>query len=230
MAASGIVLGALVLLGAAPSLNDAGLPKGWEPMTFKKIERHTEYAWSKKDKAIHAKSAASASGLIYRLSGPVDARQRLRWRWKVSGTLKKGDAKKKSGDDYPARLYVTFKYDQKKAGLRMRAKYALAKALYGEYPPHAGINYLWANKLPRGESISNAYTNRVRMVAVRSGDEDAGRWIAEERNILEDYRRLFGEEPPPLAGIAIMTDTDNTGETVEAWFADISLTPRGSGP
>ncbi len=230
MAASGIVIGALVLLGAAPTLNDAGLPKNWEPMTFKKIEKHTTYAWSKKDKAIHAKSAAAASGLIRRVDASANDRPVLRWRWKVSGVLKNGDAKKKSGDDYPARLYVTFKYDKKKAGFGMRTKYGLAKALYGEYPPHAGINYIWANKLPRGESINNAYTDRVRMVAVRSGSEDAGRWVSEERDILEDYRRLFGEEPPQLAGIAIMTDTDNTGEKAEAWFSEISLAPRGDRP
>lgn len=230
MAASGIVIGALVLLGAAPTLGDSGLPKGWEPMTFKKIEKHTAYDWSKQQKAIHARSDDSASGLIRRIDGSAFERPVLRWRWKVSGVLEKGDARKKSGDDYPARLYVTFQYDKKKAGLRMRSKYALAKALYGEYPPHAGINYIWANKLPRGESINNAYTDRVRMVAVRSGSEDAGRWVSEERDILKDYRRLFGEDPPPLAGIAVMTDTDNTGEKAEAWFSDITLSPRGYRP
>lgn len=61
------------------------------------------------------------------------------------------------------------------------------------------------------------------MLAVRSGNEDAGQWLSEERNVVEDYRRLYKAEPPPMAGVAIMTDTDNTGSVSEAWYADISL-------
>lgn len=214
-----------VLLSSAPEQGPEGLPKGWEPLTFKKIERHTRYEYSARERAVHAVSSASASGLIYRLDEGRERWKVLRWRWRVPHALKKGDERSKAGDDYAARLYVTFRYDPAKAGRGTRIKYALVKKLYGEYPPHAGINYIWANRLPKGESTPNPYTDRVMMVAVRSGDDEAGKWIAEERDILEEYRRLFKEEPPPLAGIAIMTDTDNTASQAEAWYADIELSP-----
>ncbi len=63
------------------------------------------------------------------------------------------------------------------------------------------------------------------MVAVESGEENSGKWISEERNIVADYRRLFGEEPPMVGAIAIMTDTDNTGENARAWYDDLAFFP-----
>lgn len=215
---------ARLLLPADPVLGEDGLPKGWGPMKFKKIKKRTSYEWSQGG-ALHASADAAASGLMYRLEGDAAETPVLRWRWRISRTLDKGDARKKSGDDYAARVYVTFRYDPKKAGAGTRFKYGLAKRLYGEYPPHAGINYIWANRLPRGESLQNAYTGRVWMIAVRSGGAEAGKWLSEERNILEDYRRLFGEDPPPISGVAVMTDSDNTGEKAEAWYAEIGLFP-----
>jgi head-tail adaptor len=77
-----------------------------------------------------------------------------------------------------------------------------------------------------GTVVPNPYTDRVRMIVVESGTARAGRWIAYERDIVADYRAAFGEDPPPIAGVAIMTDTDNTGDTVEAWYGDILLLPR----
>lgn len=200
-----------------------GLPEHWEPLTFKKIKRHTRYEWSIQERAVHAVSSAAASGLTYRLEQEAAKLPILRWRWRVPRAIAKGDEKSKGGDDYAARIYVTFRYDASRVGRGTRFKYGLIKKLYGEYPPHSGINYIWANRLPKGESTPNPYTDRLMMVAVRSGAEEAGQWLSEQRNILEDYRELYKEEPPPLAGIAIMTDTDNTGSEAEAWYADIEL-------
>jgi hypothetical protein len=87
------------------------------------------------------------------------------------------------------------------------------------------INYIWANRLPQGESLPNAFTSNAVMVAVESGDGKAGTWVTEERNVYEDYRALFGEDPPAIDAIALMTDTDNTGGEAEAYYGDIFLGP-----
>lgn len=213
----------LALLPSSAVAGPENVPTGWEPLTFKKIKSHTQYEWSAQEHAVHAVSSAAASGLIYRLDHDPAKFPILRWRWRVTRAIPGGDEKSKRGDDFASRVYVTFRYAPSKAGTATRIKYGLVKTLYGDYPPHAGINYIWANRLVRGESAANAYTDRVMMVAVRSGDAEAGEWIAEERNILEDYRRLFNQEPPPLAGVAIMTDTDDTRSQAEAWYADIEL-------
>jgi hypothetical protein len=61
---------------------------------------------------------------------------------------------------------------------------------------------------------------------VESGDEKAGTWVSEERNIREDYRRFFGEEPPRVGAVAVMTDTDDTGDEVTAWYGDITISEK----
>ncbi|MCR4295708.1 MAG: DUF3047 domain-containing protein [Elusimicrobia bacterium] len=216
----------IVLLSTAPALAPGGLPAGWEPLDFPKIPARTSYEWSAASAAVHAVAAKSASGLIYRHQGPVAEAPVLRWRWKIAGTLPKGDARRKAGDDYAARVYITFKYEPARVGLATRLKYAAAKALRGEHPPHNAIAYVWANKLAAGEDAPNPYTSRVMMVAVRSGDDAAGEWRSEERDVLADYRRLFGAEPPPYAGIALMTDADDTGGSAEAWYANVTLSGR----
>ena len=120
-----------VLLSSSPVLEAGGLPKGWEPLTFNKVRRRTQYSWSGPDHALHALSSASASGLIYRLDQEAAAAPILRWRWRVSHAITRGDERSKKGDDYAARVYVTFKYDPSKAGRGLRLKYGIIKALYG---------------------------------------------------------------------------------------------------
>ena len=85
------------------------------------------------------------------------------------------------------------------------------------------INYVWAGRLPKEESFPNPYTRNAMMVVVESGADKAGTWVTEQRDILADYRRLFGGEPRKLGAIAIMTDTDNTGGSATAWYGDITL-------
>lgn len=56
------------------------------------------------------------------------------------------------------------------------------------------------------------------MVAVQSGNTHAGRWITEQRNIVDDYRQAFGRYPPEIIGIGMMTDTDDTGEETTGYY------------
>lgn len=205
--------------------NPTGLPRDWKPLTFPKISRHTTYKIEGESGRfwVKAESDASASALIKEVEIDPKAYPILRWSWKVENTIQRGDERKKEGDDYAARIYVNFRYDPEKSSLWEKTRYGLAYAIYGNYPPKGAINYIWANKLPRGQAIANAYTSRAKMVAVESGTEKVGQWVSEERNIYQDYRLLFGGEPPPVIGIAVMTDTDNTGETAIAHYGEISF-------
>jgi hypothetical protein len=203
----------------------AALPAGWQPLAFPRIARHTTYqiVADEGTVVVRADANGSASGLIRRIDIDPKSHPLLAWHWKIAGVVEKADATRKEGDDYAARVYVAFKYDPDRVSWFNRAKYALIRLIYGEYPPHAGINYVWDNRLAPGTVLPNAYTDRVRMIVLRSGDTAANRWLAEERNVLEDYRRAFGEEPPPVAGVAVMTDTDDTGARATAWYGDIEF-------
>jgi hypothetical protein len=199
------------------------LPTDWKPLTFKKIERHTIYKLAKENDVvvIKALAEASASGLTRAIKINSKEYPIIQWRWKVSNILKKGDVHKKEGDDYPARIYITFEYDPNKLGFFEKAKYEAVKLLYGQHPPHGAINYIWESKAPMGTIVPNPYTDRVKMIVVESGESKLNQWMNEERNIYEDYKKAFGEEPPMISGVAIMTDTDNTGETAIAYYGDI---------
>lgn len=208
----------------------APLPAGWSELTFRSVATHTRYDLVRDGQAtvLRARSLAAASGLIHRFPEPgLDLRRTpiLRWRWKISGLIAKADIATRAGDDYPARVYVTFQYDPARAGVAMRMQYGLARSLHGEYPPHAALNYVWDGKAAAGTMVPNAFSERAMMVVAESGAARVGQWVDVERNVYEDYRRAFGEEPPPVSGIAVMTDTDQTGESAEAYYGDIELRP-----
>jgi len=199
------------------------LSPGWKPLTFKKIEKHTTYTLVKNDNTVVIKAVAeaSASGLTREVKINPKEYPIIQWRWKITNILKKGDVHRKDGDDYPARIYITFEYDASKLGFFEKTKYHMVKLLYGEYPPLAAINYIWESKAPVGTMVPNPYTDRVMMFVVESGPAKLDQWVTEERNVYEDYKKAFGEEPPMISGVAIMTDTDNTGESATAYYGDI---------
>lgn len=223
----GIVRGepSSVLEVGAFSTEKAGnsLPARWEPLHFRDIKIHTHYRLVEADGqvVVQAKADASASGLIRRISIDPKEYPIVQWRWKVSNVLQKGNVHRKDGDDYPARLYILFEYDPDRLGFFERLKYETAKLFYGAYPPLASINYIWASNAPEGLVVPNPYADRSMMVVVQSGEKNLNRWLTEERNIYEDYRRVFKDEPPMISGVAIMTDTDNTGESATAYYGDI---------
>jgi len=179
-----------------------GLKPQWEKKEFKGQTRYTVIK-GENGHVLKAESNASASALIFRYKYDLKDFPILSWRWKVENTIKKGDESRREGDDYAARVYVIFPH---------------------WLPPLTkSINYIWANKLPVAKHVPNPFYSKAVMVAVESGDENIGKWIAERRNVYEDYKSLFGEDPSLSGGIAIMTDTDNTGESAVAYYDDIRI-------
>lgn len=203
------------------------LPNGWKPLTFKKIPAQTKYEIINDGgvTVVKAVSDASASGLTKEVR--IDPREFpiVRWRWKVDNLVLKSDATRKDGDDYPARLYITFEYDPDKVGVGKKLKYKAGQVLFGDIPIGA-ISYVWETKAPVGVILDNAYTDFVKMIVVESGPTNVGLWVDESRNIYEDYKKAFGEEPPLINGVAIMSDTDNTKERAVAYYGDIVFVRR----
>jgi len=200
-------------------------PPGWKPLTFKKIEKHTIYTLVKDDNVVVVKAVAeaSASGLTREIKINPKEYPIVQWRWKIMNILKKGDVHRKDGDDYPARIYIAFEYDANKLGFLEKAKYEMVRLLYGEYPPLAAISYIWESKAPVGTMVPNPFTDRVMMFVVESGSAKVNQWVEEERNVYEDYKKAFKGEPPMISGVAIMTDTDNTGESATAYYGNITF-------
>jgi len=188
------------------SFADSGLA-GWSAKIFKgKGETEYRIVEDGGQKLLQASSQGTASGLVFEVEYDPQEYPILSWRWKVSNIIAKGDSRTKAGDDYAARIYVVFPH-----WLFLKTK---------------TLNYIWANRLPKDAVQPNAYTGNAMMIAVESGSAMAGQWVAVQRNIIDDYRRAFGEDPPNVGAIAIMTDTDQTGGTALAWYGDIEARRR----
>ncbi|MEW6079894.1 MAG: DUF3047 domain-containing protein [Thermodesulfobacteriota bacterium] len=200
-----------------------GLPEGWQPLTFRKIKDHTDYDIVQDSglSVIRADSNASASGLIRKIRIDPMIYPLIQWRWKISNVYENGDVTRKGGDDYPARIYIAFEYDPGQAGILEKAQFEGARLIYGEYPPGSAVNYIWESRAPLDTRVPNPFTDRVMMIVVESGPDRTDTWITAERNIYQDYLDCFGRQPPLITGVAIMTDSDNTGEAATAYYGDI---------
>lgn len=185
----------------------AGDLTGWEEKTFKGKTVYTLVPDNGKT-VLQAQSRKAASGLVRKMSIDLKKYPVLKWSWKITAPLKGEDVTAKKGDDFAARVYVVFP----RSFWRTRA-----------------VNYVWSARMPKGSSAPSPYTGNVMILAVESGSENAGGWVSEERDVYEDYRRLFGEEPPTAGGVAVMTDTDDTGEETTAWYGDIIMRGKQNG-
>lgn len=183
----------------------AGDLNGWNDKGFKGKTKYCLISEEGKT-VLKAESKKGASGLVKKVSVDSKKLPLLRWSWKISHSLKKEDIRSKKGDDFAGRVYVVFP----------RTIFWKTRA----------INYVWANKMAKDSSAPSPYTGNALIVAVESGDDKTGTWVTEERNIYEDYKRLFGEEPPTLGAVAVMSDTDDTEDEVTAWYGDITLVEK----
>ena len=200
------------------------LPAGWEPLQLSGIPP-TRYALVRDGDAVvvKAEADASASGLTLRFARPSPDARILRWRWRGERMPDGGDTTQRRTDDAVARVYVLFRQDRESMTAAQRMIEDATTAMFGQTTPHSTLLYVWDARARSGISFTNPYTDRVRNIVVESGNARLGQWLSYERDILADYRAAFGEAPPPVAGVAIMTDADNTGGRAAAYYGDIVL-------
>ncbi|MCS3904245.1 hypothetical protein J2T55_002281 [Methylohalomonas lacus] len=179
---------------------------GWQSQSF---AGETDYQLVEAGgrRVLKADSRGTASGLYHEKSIDLGATPWLHWRWKVQDTLEDVDETTRDGDDYPARVYVVFS-----GGLAF-------------WRTHTVI-YVWASNQPQGSHWANAFTDNARVIAVQSGDANAGEWQRETRNVRADYEMLFGEDISEADAVAIMTDTDNSDQSAVAWYDDLYFSGR----
>lgn len=170
--------------------------------------------------ALKVQSDASMSLMARSISVDLRATPVLCWRWWVDRTVQKADINHKAGDDYAARVYVALKIPAEHQSFSARSLTALARSIWGPQIPDAALNYVWDNRSPQGTVRANAYTDRATMVVQRSGSADIGRWVWERRNVAQDIAKWVSPHAS-IAQLAVTADTDNTGESVTAAFADL---------
>jgi hypothetical protein len=127
------------------------------------------------------------------------------------------------------RLSLAFDGDPAKLDFEDRTKLRLAKLLTVHGLPYASLLYVWMHKAPIGTVIRSPHTDRVRMIVVENGESRLGEWVSVQRNVVEDYRRAFGEEPGDIVAVGIMTDVGDDGSPRKAYYGDITFRQAGGG-
>jgi hypothetical protein len=176
--------------------------------------------------AVLAESDAGNSTLRLRLAPHDAAADRwLRFSWQVPALNERADLRDADIDDAVVRVILTFDGDRSRLSPRDHMLSELANLVTGEPLPFATLMYVWDHRYPEGSVIPNPHTQRIRKLVVESGTQRLNQWVDVERDIEADYRRVFGEAPGALTAIGVMTDSNNTGEKVRAWFGPLVLAP-----
>jgi hypothetical protein len=208
---------------------DGEFPGAWRPWRLSRLKKLTSYRLVDDNGSvvIKAMSAASASGLVHALD--IDPRELpvLRWRWKVPQLIAGANNSRRHAEDAPVRMVLSFDGDVASLPLEDRSFFDRIRALTGYDLPYATLMYIWENQAEPGTVIANPHSGRIQMVVAESGSARTGTWKLESQNVYEDYKRAFGVEPGRIKAIAIMTDTDNTGASVEAYYGDIAFMSAG---
>lgn len=185
---------------------ESGDLAGWKEKSFQGATKY-EISSDGTRTALRAYSHGSASYLIKKVSVDLSKFPVLNWSWRTDSLLDGLDERTRKGDDYPTRIYVVFSGGT--LFWRTRA-----------------LNYVWSSSQPRGTIWPSAFSDNSMMIAVRSREDGTGRWYKERRNVLEDYRMAFNGAPPRVSAVAIMSDTDQSGQEAVAWFGDVFFTER----
>lgn len=213
------------LAGAGPASpapwHVVGLPGQTKPFTtFTVVELDGR-------RAVRVEADASYGNLVHRLT-PTSSAGHLSWAWRVEQPLARTDLRQKSGDDAEVKVCVFFDEPMDKLSFTDRQIVRLARARSADPIPTATVCYVWDSTLPVGTAIDNAFTRRVRYIVVESGVAKLDRWVSERRDLQADFLRSFGDEcdvVPPVVGVAIGADADNTRGHSVAFVSDLRLSP-----
>lgn len=210
---------------ATPPVPPTDAPE-WQPLHLPG-KRATAYerADCAGKRAWHARSEASVSLWRRKVEAAVTLGTMVEFSWWVPQAITTADLRAAETADSPVRVAFAFSGDMSKLSLRNRLQFQLAESLTGEAPPYATLMYVWDNRAELETILPGARSDRVRKIVVERGESNLRRWLTYRRALMDDFQRAFGEPPGRLIGIALLTDSDNTGTRAEACYGDVLVHP-----
>ncbi|MBI4852840.1 MAG: DUF3047 domain-containing protein [Acidobacteria bacterium] len=199
---------------------EKGLPIGWE---HKELKGKNTYSLvdDMGTKVLKAESKSAASGLFKQVNIDPKTYPVVSGQWKVTKLPNKADERKKDGDDCAARMFIVFEDSLPGASAYSKFKHKLATSFSSFVPTGVALCYVWGNKLNKDQDIDSPYTDWVRIIPVETGTEKLGQWVSIERNIYEDFKRIYKTEPKKIVAVGIMTDSDQTKDFLTSYYKDI---------
>lgn len=217
----------------APLLQGEGINSAWRVATLPNQRPPvTQFAHERiaQRAALRMQAQASYGNLLHDLpaSTVLAPGQRLAWSWRLQKPNPSIDLHKKSGDDSPAKVCMSFDVPLQQLPFGERQQLRMAHALSGLDLPTATLCWVWGGPEARGTLLDNPYTRRVRYIVLRSAADAQDTWFDESRDIAADFKRAFGDESPSLpaaTAVLVGADADNTQARSVAFVADLRLTP-----
>lgn len=181
------------------------------------------------ERVLKVEAESSYGMLVHPLAG-APAQAVLHWRWRLDRPNPASDLATRAGDDSPAKVCVLFDLPLQAVPFVERQLLRLARLRSHEPLPAATVCYVWDARLAAGTTLPNAFTHRIRFVVVEGADAPLHQWRDEQRDVQADFLQLFADEAheaPPLLGVAIGADADNTRAHSVAHVAAIGLALSG---
>ena len=180
-----------------------GIPEGWKGQSWGSPKYDFRIETVDGRKVIHLKSDGDSSAIVKEVKVDVATWPIIEWTWRAVKLPAGGDARKSATDDEAAQIYVVF--PRFPSAVRSRV-----------------IAYIWDTTAPVGSVFKSEKTGTVTYVVVRSGAADLGKWLTERRNVLEDYKKIYGENPSEEVGvISVLIDSNDTRSSAEAFVGEI---------
>lgn len=197
----------------------------WVHGPLSKLKRDTRYevVADGGQPVLHATANGAASAWVLLRRFDLAATPVLQWRWRVPALIKSAANEDPKREDAPVRVIIGFDGDKSRLPDEDQRYFNRIKRLAGRDMPYAMLMYIWDNRNPVDMVVGSAHTSRVKMVVAESGGAGVGPWRSYRRNVVQDFERAFGEKPGKVLGFALMTDTDNTGETTEGFYGALRL-------
>ncbi len=193
----------------------------WREITFPE-KKSTSYDFDPSTESVCGSADESASALVRSFPEGETLPTELTWEWRVDSVLDKGNARKKSGDDYAGRVYVNFEAAES-LSYWDQLKLNTFETIYGQDIPSRSINFIWANRLNRGTIVPSPYTQFSRLVALRNRQSKTGTWQRETVNLKKYYQKIFDEEYRRPHSVSIMTDTDDTESLARGCYRNLRM-------
>ena len=203
-------------------------PAEWKHVPLASFKNQTEYMTVVEDGTVVVRAMAHNSASFIGITTDFDPHKfpDLSWRWKVAQGIPDANTTDQAKEDAPVRLMVAFAGDTSKLSFKDRFAASAAQTISGQTLPYATIMYIWGNKVPVDSITTSSRSGRIKMVAVAAGDQGIGSWHSYKRNLVEDFKKAFGEEPGNVTSIQLMSDTDNTGADSHSYYGDVSVSAK----
>ena len=188
--------------------------KHWAPFTPVEVDGQL---------GLQVRASSSLSLLRKRVAPPLTVPVEVSFSWWAESVIDGADLSDSGASDAPVQLLLAFDGDRSMLSARNAMMSELLLLVTGEELPYASLVYVWATDHPVGSIIRDPRSDRIRYLVVEQGNLNLRRWVHHRRDVHADFRLVFGEEPGPLAGLAIMTDTDNTRTQTRGVFGPVKV-------